>query len=251
MDKTRIIGIDCATVDPKVGLALGTADANGCVVERAAAWTKEAKVADTVAEWLGQSDRALVALDAPLGWPRPLGLGLADHLAGRPLAKTANELFRRETDCHVKEQYGKQPLDVGADRIARTAVSALSLLGEIRRITNLPIPLAWQPDYEDRVTAIEVYPAATLVACGLPAKSYKNKDQAAERRTIISGLERWMQLPAERNDMESNADVLDAAICVLAGFDFVAGNATAPTNLDLARHEGWIWVRKKAAMPEE
>jgi predicted RNase H-like nuclease len=251
MDKTRIIGIDCATVDSKVGLALGTADSNGCVVERAAAWTKETKVAETVAEWLDHSDRALVALDAPLGWPRPLGRGLAEHRAGSSFAETANELFRRETDRHVKQQFGKQPLDVGADRIARTAVSALSLLREIRRITGLPIALACQPDYEDRVTAIEVYPAATLVACGLPATNYKNNHQAAARRTIIAGLERWMRLPAERNDMESNADVLDAAICVLAGFDFVTGKATPPANLDLAQHEGWIWVRRKAATPEE
>src|SRR5580704_2830026 len=101
MDKTRIIGIDCATVDSKVGLALGTADSNGCVVERAAAWTKETKVAETVAEWLDHSDRALVALDAPLGWPRPLGRGLAEHRAGSSFAETANELFRRETDRHV------------------------------------------------------------------------------------------------------------------------------------------------------
>jgi hypothetical protein len=124
-------------------------------------------------------------------------------------------------------------------------------LAEIRRITGLPIPLAWQPDYEDRATAIEVYPAATLVACGLPAKNYKNTHQAAERRTIMAGLEEFMQLPAEGHDMESNPDVLDAAICVLAGFHFVAGEATPPTNLDLARHEGWIWVRRKAATPAE
>jgi predicted RNase H-like nuclease len=251
MDKARIIGIDCATVDSKVGLAVGTADSNGCVVERAAAWTKEVKVVETVAEWLDHTDRALIAFDAPLGWPRPLGRGLADHRAGRSFAETANELFRRETDGHVKKEFGKQPLDVGADRIARTAVSALTLLEKIRRITNLPIPLAWKPDYKDRATAIEVYPAATLVACGLPAKNYKNKHQAAERRTISAGLERWMQLPAERNDMESNADVLDAAICVLAGFDFVTGKATPPINLDLAQHEGWIWVRRKAVTPAE
>ena len=149
MDKTTIIGIDCATVDSKVGLALGTADSNGCIVERAAAWTKGSKVVETVVECLDHTDRALIALDAPLGWPRPLGRGLADHRAGSSFAVTANELFRRETDRHVKKQFGKQPLDVGADRIAGTAVSALNLLGEIRRITGLPIPLAWQPDYKE------------------------------------------------------------------------------------------------------
>ena len=251
MDKTTIIGIDCATVDAKVGLAWGTADSNGCVVQCAAAWSKEVKVAETVAEWLDQSDQALIALNAPLGWPRPLGLGLAEHRAGLSFTETANELFRRETDRHVKTQFGKQPLDVGADRIARTAIAALSLLGEIRRLTGLPIPLAWQPDYEERVAAIEVYPAATLIACGLPAKNYKNKEQIAERMTIIAGLEKRMQLPAERNDMESNADVLDAVICVLAGFDFLSDKATPPHDSGLAEHEGWIWVRKNEAAHEQ
>ena len=36
-------------------------------------------------------------------------------------------------------------MDVGADRIARTAKAALDLLGEIRRILNRPILPGWMP----------------------------------------------------------------------------------------------------------
>jgi len=46
----------------------------------------------------------------------------------------------------------------------------------------------------------------------------------------------------------ANPDVLDAAVCVLAALDFLAGNSMPPVVGDhLARKEGWIWVKK----PEE
>jgi predicted RNase H-like nuclease len=244
MDKTMIIGIDCATVETKVGLSLGIAQSNGCFLTCAAASSRGLKVSEKVVQWVNESDRTLIALDAPLGWPRPLGGALAPHRAGDSLPGSANSLFRRETDRHVKKQFGKQPLDVGADRIARTAVSALTLLGDIRRLTGLRIPLAWEPHYEERVAVIEVYPAATLIACGLRATNYKKRRHVAERATIVAGLEEMVHLQAERNDMGSNADVLDAAVCVLAGLDFLTGKATPPSDRDLAESEGWIWVRK-------
>ncbi|MGQ0658699.1 MAG: hypothetical protein ACT4NU_11515 [Chromatiales bacterium] len=38
-------------------------------------------------------------------------------------------------------------LEVGADRIARAAYTALQALGLLRQMTNKPIPLAWSPDF--------------------------------------------------------------------------------------------------------
>ena len=38
------------------------------------------------------------------------------------------------------------------------------------------------------------------------------------------------------------ADALDAAVCVLAGRDFIRGHALSPPDLDEAKREGWIWV---------
>ena len=45
-----------------------------------------------------------------------------------------------------------------------------------------------------------------------------------------------------------NADAFDAMLCVLAGQDFLSGRAMPPDNLELARQEGWIWVRRPAEM---
>jgi hypothetical protein len=189
--------------------------------------------------------RVLIAVDAPLGWPRPMGNALARHRAGEPLEVAAHELFRRETDRFIRARIGKQSLDVGADRIARTAHSALKLLADVRRLTGLAIPMAWKSGFRDRVAAIEVYPSATLIAHGINGGGYKKDEKIEERRAIIAQLRRLIALPKDEAAMERSADSLDAAICVLAGLDFLRGEAHAPEDIELALHEGWIWVWAK------
>lgn len=51
---------------------------------------------------------------------------------------------------------------------------------------------------------------------------------------------------ADESPLLANADVLDAALCCLAGADFLLGQATSPINPTLARKEGWIWVRESS-----
>jgi hypothetical protein len=85
----------------------------------------------------------------------PLVNSLANHRAGAELGVKAHDLFRRATDRFIRQHFGKQSLDVGADRIARTAHSALVLLGILRRRLGEPIPLAWDPNIRE-VSAIEV-----------------------------------------------------------------------------------------------
>jgi hypothetical protein len=42
--------------------------------------------------------------------------------------------------------------------------------------------------------------------------------------------------------LATSADLVDAAVCVLAGADFIAGRAMSPENRSLAEREGWIWT---------
>jgi hypothetical protein len=189
--------------------------------------------------------RTLLAIDAPLGWPEPMGKALVGHVAGAPIEPTAHDLFRRATDRFVKARLGKQSLDVGADRIARTAHAALHLLADIRSITALPVPLAWAHTFSDRLAAIEVYPAVTLVAYDLPSSGYKKPRDGRVKAAIINLLRDLLSLPDDIVDMERSTDALDAGLCVLAGFDFLRGEAYAPQDLELALREGWIWVRQK------
>ncbi|WP_428625413.1 DUF429 domain-containing protein, partial [Sedimenticola sp.] len=184
-----IIGIDCATDPKRVGLARGWATANGPVVDRLGKVAKGESVADRVIDWMADAPRVLLAMDAPLGWPAALGDALAVHRAGGFLPVVPNRLFRRDTDRFTHRQLGKLPLDVGADRIARTAHAALSLLHEIGERQPCAVPLAWSPGFSEPAAAIEVYPAAVLKTSGMRFQGYKGAANAAQRTGMVS----WLQ----------------------------------------------------------
>jgi len=241
---TTLIGIDCAVQPQNIGLAWGIFDEGKTSLEQVLLGSQGVSIAEIVAGWLEGFRSALLALDAPLGWPETLGAALHDHQAGQPIRGDPNDLFRRETDLFVKHMTGKQPLDVGADRIARTAQAALKLLDEIRVLIGKPIPLAWQAGAPTEVQAIEVYPAATLIVHGMHLRGYKLKDGREARQQIINNLGSQIDLLADTALLEESADALDAALCLLAGVDFLRGQVYAPEDLTLARKEGWIWVRK-------
>jgi len=238
---TTIIGIDCAVDPKKRGVAVGRFDGTYCTISLPDIAGTNAEIASVVSKCVQETQQVLIAIDAPLGWPTSLGTSLANHRAGDPLLEVSNNLFRRTTDQFIKLTIGQQPLDVGADRIARTAHAALEILGAV----GTPIPLAWDSSFTG-CAAIEVYPAATLKACGLPSSGYKEKRQETTRREITAGLRQWLQVPAQIESALDNADILDAIVCVLAGLDFLRGEAYHPPKDTPAKKEGWIWVRQRA-----
>ena len=253
MQAATLVGIDCATKANKVGLALATFSDGRTTVEKVQLGSQRKPPADVVAEWVQDLEGpTLLALDAPLGWPAPLTRALPRHRAGAELPydvhqpsltqdelrQRADCLFRRDTDKYIFERTGKRSLDIGADRIARTAHAALALLEELRRRLEKPIPLAWTPDIGG-VGAIEVYPAATLKAHGIPY----NPDSAGARQHLCDALRTRIGMPSDSGAILRSRDALDAVTCVLAGHDFLAGQALRPENPILAEQEGWIWVR--------
>jgi hypothetical protein len=106
----------------------------------------------------------------------------------------------------------------------------------------MPIPLAWTPTDVSRVAAIEVYPAATLVAHRIQSTGYKKRDQTDERHEIIVTLRTKLTIGESVPDLATSADLVDAAVCVLAGADFISGRAMGPEDRTLAEREGWIWT---------
>ncbi len=78
----------------------------------------------------------------------------------------------------------------------------------------------------------------------LPSRIYKKPDQVAERDAIIKGLSQIIELPKDLSSMRQSADALDAVVCLLAVKDFLDGAAVGPKDLELAKKEGWIWVRR-------
>lgn len=241
-----IIGIDCATLAEKTGVAVGTWDGDLVTVKHVTCGQAKQSVSQMVFHLLPANGPVLLTIDAPLGWPALLGSSLAQHQAGSPLTAVANQLFRRETDRFIQETLAKTPLDVGADRIARTAHAALVMLDQLRRQTGQPIPLAWRPEDVSTLQAIEVYPAGFLSAIydrgQVPA--YKGKKGRDGRELIVNRLQHYLTLPADQTILTQNDNALDAVICVLCGADFLQGIAMPPINQKKAQKEGWIWVRK-------
>jgi predicted RNase H-like nuclease len=244
--KTRLIGIDCACSSKNIGIALGERDDSGELrVLEAACGGNVVSTADTLVDWLKDANTCLLAFDAPLGWPAAMGVELASHAAGQPIVTEPNSFFRRETDRVICRHLGKTPLDVGADRIARTAHSALMLLQQVREGSGLEIPLVWGVEAAaSRVSAIEVYPAGTLLAHGMPATGYKKADQRSVREIICDHLSQMIAGPMDVAALLNDADVLDAVVCLIAASDFLKGCCILPVDLVAAKREGWIWVRQ-------
>ena len=239
---TTILGVDCATLATKTGLARAVLEDGRWILRDARVGSKSDPPAAVLTAWLAEDPGALLALDAPLGWPVDLGDALVDHRAGEPIGAPSERLFARATDHEVHARHGRMPLEVGAGWIARTARATLGLLDEVRRATGQPIPLAWCPDDLHAAAAIEIYPAATLIAHGHVLAGYKVPGSPA-RSAVVQGWPEAVVVPPSLDLVALNTDVFDAIVCVLAGVDFVTGAARGPDDLELARREGWIWVR--------
>lgn len=240
-----LIGLDAASDLTKFGYALGYYEQGRVKIKQAGLVEAPGQgnaIASTVAPALRDVDNALIAIDAPLGWPAALTYELSSHQAGESFSSGKDAMFHRETDRFVHELIKKKPLEVGADKIARAAHSGLAALQQLRDLSSKAIPLAWQGNPSGVAAAIEVYPAGTLKARRLPYSGYKKPDERHIRLEIAHGLA--AELDGINDHVDGSCDVFDACLCLIAAKDYLDGLTTPPTDLKLAQREGWIWVRK-------
>jgi len=263
---THIIGVDCATEPANVGLALAKYDGQTCVVTVAQTCRNQddERPAVIIERWLKALQVTLLARDAPLGWPVPMGQALYKHSAGEFIGVNSNAMFRRATDEAIENRPLKRPLEVGANLIARTALSALTLLHDLRRRTSQRIPLAWEMGIPTHLSVIEVDPAATrlnlaaLIKVAPTGKTTKDKKEmekkekdAFRRKQIVESIPPAVDVSAVRGDIEASDHALDAVWCAMAAREFIEGRCVAPSPAQLATamQEGWIWAgahRRKA-----
>lgn len=246
-----VLGLDAASQRTNFGWALGRYAHGRVVIEDSGVLSRKGEpdpLATVIAPRLRGEAAWLVAIDAPLGWPELLAARLRDHRAGMPIGQTAakNSTFRRVTDTTLVERGFRQPLEVGADRIARAAFEGLAVLAELGSLTGGPLPLAWSAKPQ-APAVIEVYPAATLAAHAAPASRYKAAADGARRSEIAAQLA--AQLPGLEGRVDRTGDEFDACLCLLAAADFLGGHAVGPRPAELvhAEREGWIWVRNRKA----
>ena len=238
-----LIGLDAASDFSKFGYALGYYEHGRVRIKKAGlvrALDQNDALSSVVAPALRAAANALIAIDAPLGWPASLADELSSHRAGEPFAAGKDAMFHRATDGHVYDLIGKKPLEVGADKIARAAHSALSALQCLRDESGKKIPLVWDKEFSG-LGAIEVYPAGTLKARGLPDSRYKKAEQLNVRRVIAASLAG--EIDGLEIHVDGSADVFDACLCLIAAKDYLDGLAPCPEDMRLAKREGWIWVR--------
>ncbi|MGI6404684.1 MAG: DUF429 domain-containing protein [Oscillospiraceae bacterium] len=95
--------------------------------------------------------------------------------------------------------------------------------------------MAWNPEKLNRISVIEVYPAATLQCYMIRSIGYKAKKNKVERDDILDGLRMVMDIRCDLLYMRQSADVLDSAVCLLAAKDFLNGDVYFPTNFEKAK----------------
>lgn len=112
----------------------------------------------------------------------------------------------------------------------------------------LDAPLGWPQQLGRQLAAHQAGGALTEPANRLFRRQkvlfYKGKRGQNGRNTILQRLSQHVTLPAQADLLLQNDDALDAAVCVLAGADFLQGQCHPPADLATARKEGWIWVRQ-------
>jgi hypothetical protein len=91
LQRTTIIGIDCAVSDFNTGIAVGVVRDGALNLQSVSLgmepWAET--VTGIVAEH--SEDRFLLCLDSPLGWPRSLKIGLSGHRAGERVPGDYNQ----------------------------------------------------------------------------------------------------------------------------------------------------------------
>jgi hypothetical protein len=113
-------------------------------------------------------------------------------------------------------------------------------LEDLRERLDDPIPLAWTEDDLPSISAIEVYPAATLRSRGLPSEGYKKKEDYEARERLLKAFTREVTIEPDHSEILANDNIFDAMVCALAGTDFIMGRAriSKEGRLDLVQETG-------------
>lgn len=260
-----IIGIDSAVQPANNGLTLGSYNNKSINIldkwDRSGNKNKlEQSLIDTLYSWINKEDQVLFCIDSPLGWPSLFGKTLSVHSAGKSIdinnqitmKDEMDKFFKRKTDIDIAKRYKKIPLEVSADRIARTAFSTLKRMGILNSMIkpSNPINLLWNnnfPNNQDWLGMIEVYPAVTLLSNELNIRGYKKADSIQLKNELLKNLESRYNIDKSirKFDFTIVDHDFDSLICCLAGIDFIEGRCKQADSADLElKTEGWIWAKQ-------
>lgn len=249
MSAVRILGIDLSSQAKNTAAWTLLADGQN-VVPRECIFPADDDRLNRLIE-----DAEVIGIDVPFGWPTPF-LRAVRSLPDWPTGTWAElrDGFRlRETDRAVHAVIRQiQPLSVSSDRIALPAMRAMGLLNRWKVVDRSGLVET------DGRWFVEVYPAATLHAWGLPSRGYKHVDSnrraaaAEKRREILAGLRMrfgWGDDSIVLKAAEASDHSLDALVAGLTALLAHQGNTLRPTEEQVvaAKTEGWIHVPQQVA----
>lgn len=232
------VGIDLAAAPAGTAIAALRWERGGAVVDDLVTGADD----EVVLRWMRHPDGA-VGIDCPFGWPAAFVRMVTEHSA-RTLRTPADrsdgwrrEYVLRQTDRHVHATTGLRPLSVAADYIGHVAIRLAALISELDPGVDSSL---------DGSGAIaETYPAAALLTWGLPHRGYKGAANQAPRDTIVDGLltaAPWLDLGPHAAVVRGSDHALDAVLCALVARARQRGWTEGPSDVELARREGWIHV---------
>jgi predicted nuclease with RNAse H fold len=187
-----------------------------------------------------------IGIDCALGWPMEFVSFLNEHqdLKSKPVPFDGDldlrrKLAHRETDRAVREITGKWPLSVSTDRLGMTAIRCAGLLSVFGAHFDV--------DRSGGGKVVEVYPGAALRHWLVETSGYRNS--AIVRARLIEqlrGLAPWLDLGSFQELMVESCDAFDSVFAALAARAAERGlsNAPNPTQLPIAKVEGWIHLPK-------
>jgi len=189
----------------------------------------------------------LVGVDAPLGWPIDFVQAVRAHEAREPWPGTKDRrtLTHRRTDDTVRDHGRGNPMSASADLLGHVAMRCALLQRDWARRWGS----AANRDGSGRL--VEVYPAASLRAWGLPDRGYKSATAEAGRtRTRIVDhigqvCGRWLEVGPVRSECINSDHTLDALIAAITAAAARWGATYPPESVEdhhCAVLEGWIHV---------
>ena len=235
----KLVGIDLSADPKKTGVCVLEDDAVVCVRRGSAT----ARHPDWLVDHCARAE--IVAVDVPFGWPKPFAEALTGYEIGVSLDRDRRRYLRRVTDAFVTETLPQSlprevrpptPFAVAADKLGVTAMVGTILLNAL----SGDFQLSPRENYT-RPAVIEVYPAASLWAWGLPHRNL-------ETSVILESLQRVFGFKireANRENLLGSRHCFDALVAALTAQEYVGGNTFDPpehVSEDTLKVEGWIRI---------
>ncbi|MDQ4062570.1 MAG: DUF429 domain-containing protein [Actinomycetota bacterium] len=232
----KLVGIDFSTTPRACGI---------CVLEGGAiTHVGRGNNAAEHPDWLvGHcAEATVVAVDVPFGWPRPFMEALSCYRIGDALDLPREQYRLRATDFWIKENIPPlQPLSVSTDKLGSTAIVGTKLL---HAVGNEGFRLSPRSAARS-ATVVEVYPAASLRAWGLPHNNI-------ETPIVLEALREAFELTigdTDQNNLLQSRHCLDALVSALTAKEYADGNTFYPPEYipdETIEVEGWIHVPSRS-----